>query len=101
MTSKYPDANFFIACDNCRNPCCVDLTAAAHIQADAILKLGRSCRSEHLRIGKDPKVCYECAVASLDVDNVITEICRVAEETKESCSGGIIVRIKSQSIGIH
>lgn len=46
LKPQHPEKYFTIACDNCRNPCCVDFTAAAHIEADLFLKVGRSCRSE-------------------------------------------------------
>ena len=44
------DTEFFLSIDNSKSPCCVDYIAAAHVDADLLVKFGESCLCEEPEI---------------------------------------------------
>ena len=44
------ETEFFLSIDNSKSPCCVDYIAAAHVDADFLVKFGESCLCEEPEI---------------------------------------------------
>lgn len=87
LKKEFPEKDFFLSCDNCRNPCCVDFIAANHKNADLVVKLGDSCLSEKILLEentKHPQVFYCLPKKKLDGEKLANLIAAVKDLLKES-----------------
>lgn len=95
LKPAHPEQSFFIASDNCRNPCCVDFTAAAHVQADLIVKVGYSCRCEEIEKSSKVRVEYVQEAKTVDQSTLAESVEVCVEKATKAKIDTVLVYVDS------